>query len=306
MTVHEIRETIQTLASSDDGQLIVQKKINLQPGKRHTFLHMDWFDDNISGATNTANNMKMQVYVTNYPLILSDDIFHSGLTGNIGPLAGDDQVLFKAVRLSWAGGNARWYNAEFPNNFLGATETFSWYTPQLYFTIVWQQGDGEISREFAQSFYAAVDSVDVDPVEYGIGLLREYNANQMRLLTSNGRLVTQAEVEGAMPMWQIGGIRPERMADPNDIIFGSEWFMGTGIGIDAGEALSSAAVIRLGLAEARTMQPYDTAFGGDTGGVQTPDWFKAIAAPFPGLASGPVRANFPPLLKNANGNTEMN
>lgn len=302
MTVHEIRETIQTVAASDNGIIIVQKRINLQPGKRHTFLHMDWFDDNIAGATNSSEAQKMQVYVTNYPLILSEENFHSGVQADLGPLAGDDEVLFKAVRLSWPTGNARWYNNEFPNNFLGATKTFSWYTPQLYFTIVWTQGTGEISREFAQSFYAAVDSVDVDDVEYGIGLLQEYNQHQMRVLTSNGRLVTQADVIGAMPMWQIGGIRPELMTATAGIVTNGNWFLDQAYG-NAGEAMDSTADIRVALGQARTMQNAFDAFGEPL--AEAPDWFKAIAAPFPGLAGGPTRANFPPIVKNNNGNTEM-
>ena len=303
MAIHEIRETIQAGAASDDGQLIVQKKINLQPGKRHTFVHMDWFDDNISGATNTGENMKMQVYVTNYPIVLSDQIFHSGATGDLGPLAGDDEVLFKAIRLSWSTGNARWYNNEFPNNFLGSTETFTWYTPHLYFTVIWQQAPtADISREFAMSFYAAVDSVDVNAVEYGIGRLREYNRAQMRLLTENGVLTTQAEVVGAIPMWQIGGIRSEFMTTTAGTANANEWYLGTiGTGGGAGEQMATNAQIRTGLASARTMVDALEPFGQD----DTPDWFKAIAKPFPGLDSGPIRANFPPLLKLNNGNTEM-
>lgn len=303
MTVHEIRETITANVGSDDGQLIVQKKINLQPGKRHTFLHMDWFDDNIAGATNEALNQKMQVYVTNYPIILSDETFHAGAGPDMGPLAGDDEVLFKAIRLSYSAGNARWYNDEFPNNYLGATKTFSWYTPHLYFTIVWQQGEGTISRDFAQSFYAAVESVDVDDVEYGIGLLQEYNRHQMRLLTSNGRLVTQAEAIGAMPMWQIGGIRPEIMTATAGIVTNGNWFLDQAYGSANGEAMDAADDIRGALAQARTMQSAFDAFGEPL--AEAPDWFKAIAKPFPSLESGPQRANFPPIVKNNNGNTEM-
>lgn len=304
MAVHEIRETLQTAVASDDGQLIVQKRINLQPGKRHTFLHMDFFDDNISGGTNTSQNMKMQVYVTNYPIVLSDDIFHSGLTGDIGPLAGDDEVLFKAVRLSWSTGNARWYNDEFPNNFLGSTETFTWYTPHLYFTVIWQQAPAtQISREFAMSFYAAVDSVDVDPVEYGMGLLQEYNQHQMRVLTSNGVLTDQAEVIGAMPMWQIGGIRPELMTGTTGPITNGNWFLNQAYGNTNAEEMIGNNVIRATLTGARTMVGSQDAFGSDF--LEAPDWFKAIAAPFPSLSSGPTRSNFPPLLKFDNGNTEM-
>lgn len=304
MTVHEIRETLQTTASSDNGLLIVQKKINLQSGKRHTFQHFDFFDDNISGATNTSEAMKMQVYVTPYPIVLSDMIFHSGASGELGPLAGDDEVLFKAVRLSWPTGNARWYNDEFPNNFLGASDTFTWYTPHLYFTVVWEQGTGTISREFAMSMYAAVDSVDVDAVEYGIGLLREYNQHQMRLLVSNGVQVDQAEIIGGLPLWQMGGIRPEIMTGYDPILTNTYWFLDQAYGDTGGEVMQGAGAIRATLNFARTMVGSQDAFG-TQGGIDAPDWFKEIARPFASLYIGPIRSNFPPVVKNNNGNTEM-
>lgn len=305
MAIHEIRETLQASAASTDGQLIVQKRINLQPGKRHKFMHMDFFDDNISGATNDGQNMKMQVYVTNYPIVLSDDIFHSGLTGDLGPLAGDDEVLFKAIRLSWSTGNARWYNAEFPNNFLGSSETFTWYTPHLYFTVIWQQAPAtSISRDFAMSFYAAVDSVDVDSVEYGMGVLQEYQQHQMRLLTENGVLTDQAEIIGAMPMWQIGGIRPEIMTGFDPIVTNTSWYLDQAYDSDAGEVMQGAPTIRATLNFARAMVGFDEAFG-TQGGIDAPDWFKQIAHPFPSITTGPVRANFPPVIKLNNGNTEM-
>jgi len=304
MAVHEIRETLQTTASSDNGLMIVQKRINLQHGKRHTFNHFDFFDDNISGATNTSNDMKMQVYVTPYPIVLSDQIFHSSATsGGLGPLAGDNEVLFKAVRLSWSTGNARWYNQEFPNNFLGATDTFTWYTPHLYFTVIWEQGTGPVSREFAMSIYAAVDSVDVGDVEYGIGMLREYNQHQMRLLTSNGRQVTPAEIEGGFPMWQIGGIRPELMADTSQTGFASGWYLGLG---DDAETMYSRPSLRAAALASSKMVGHTDAFGFDSAIFgAAPDWFRSIVKDFPGFFVGPVRSNFPPVVKNNNGNTEM-
>jgi hypothetical protein len=304
MAVHEIRETLQTTASSDNGTMIVQKKINLQPGKRHTFQHFDFFDDNLSGATNTQNDMKMQVYVTNYPVVLSDMNFHSGATaGGLGPLAGDNEVLFKAIRLSWSTGNARWINQEFPNNFLGASDTFTWYTPHLYFTVIWEQGTGPVSREFAMSMYAAVESVDVDAVEYGIGILREFNDHNMRMLVSNGYQLNQADVTGGMPMWEIGGIRPELMTGYPNTLTDGNWFLSQAYADVGGEIMEDTGAVRALLTGARTMVGSQDAFGSDV--LQTPDWFKGIVKDFPGLEAGPLRSNFPPLLKNDNGNTEM-
>ena len=71
MAIHEIRETISGSSESTNGQIIVQRKINLQPGKRHTIAHLDWFDDAISGGSAANAQYKMEVFLTNYPLVLT-------------------------------------------------------------------------------------------------------------------------------------------------------------------------------------------------------------------------------------------
>lgn len=302
MSIHEIRETIDTTGTSDNGQIIVQKKINLQHGMRHNIVHMDWFDDAISGATNTTQDFKMEVYLTNYPLILSDTRFHSGV-GPGGPLAGDDQVLFKAQRLSWGNANAPWYNNEFPNQFLGSTPTFDFYTPELYFTIVWTNESAtpgvDYERQFQQSIYLAVDSVEINAVEYGIGLLREYNENQMRLLTSNGTTMTQSQVIGGFMGWQTGGIRPELMTgvDAPDNFFYSL------AGYGASETMQTSVQLRDAVEASRTMVAFDEAFG--DAGTEAPDWFKVVVRDFGSLNTGPIRANFPPVQKLDSGLTLM-
>jgi len=299
MVLHEIRETINNSASTTDGRIIMQKKINLKHGKRHNILHMDWFDDAISGATNSAANMKMEVYLTNYPIILSDTVFHNGsATG--GPLAGDDEVLFKAHRLSWSSGNARWINNEFPNQFLGSTPTFDFYTPELYFTVIFNdESNSDYTRTIQQSIYLAVNSVDINPVEYGIGLLREYNENQMRLLTANGLLISQADVIGASPTWRMGGIRPELMTS-ND---SPDTFFYSLAGYGAAEGMVTTTQVRDAVEASRTMVSSLDAFGDVT--TEAPDWFKVIVRDFPSLASGPVRSQQPPLRHYDNGNVEM-
>lgn len=299
MAIHEIRETIDTTSTSDNGQIIVQKKINLQHGMRHNIVHMDWFDDAISGATNVGSNFKMEVYLTNYPIILSETVFHSG-AGTGGPLAGDDQVLFKAHRLSWSAGVARWYNNEFPNQFLGSTPTFDFYTPELYFTIVWNNETAEeITRTFRQSLYLAVESVEVNAVEYGMGLIKEYSENQMRLLTSNGTTMTQAEVEGGFMGWQTGGIRPELMTG----VDAPDNFFYALAGYGAAEDMQNTVQLRDAVEASRTMVAFDEAFG--DAATEAPDWFKLVVRDFGSLNTGPIRANFPPVQKLDSGLTLM-
>jgi len=150
----------------------------------------------------------------------------------------------------------------------------------------------------------AVDSKEVNAVEYGIGMLQEYNENQAMLRRTQGIVITQATIRGAMPMWQIGGIRPEFMASNATNVLGENWFFNVA-GYGASEVTSSTAQVRAGLADARQMVGFGDAFGSESASKAIPDWFKAIAKPFPGLESGPMRAQEPPLKHHDNGNVMM-
>jgi hypothetical protein len=304
MTVHEVRETIQLAGVATGDTLQFQKRINLHDGKRHTINHIDFFDDGWLGLTNAGNDFAYQVYVTNYPIVMTEEPFHLAAMPS-GPLAGDDMVLFKANTLSWTSGNKQYVRQEFPNQFLGSMPTFSFYTPQLYFTVIITDALREnFAGEISMSLYMAVDSVNAPAVEYGIGMLQEYSENQAMLRRNQGIVITQSEITGAMPMWQIGGIRPEFMASNATNVLGENWFFSTA-GYGGAEAMSLTDGVRAGLADARRMVGFGDAFGSESGTKAIPDWFKAIAKPFPGLESGPIRAQEPPLKHADNGNVRM-
>ena len=162
----------------------------------------------------------------------------------------------------------------------------------------------EYSKTISMSLYMAVDSVEVEAVEYGIGMLQEYNENQAMLRRIQGIVITQAQIRGAMPMWQIGGIRPEFMASNATNVLGENWFFNVA-GYGASEVTSSTDQVRAGLADARQMVGFGDAFGSTSATKAIPDWFKAIAKPFPGLESGPIRSQEPPLKHHDNGNVMM-
>ena len=305
--IHEIRETIQlTGTSGSNGVLQFQKRINLQDGKRHTINHIDFFDDGLVNVASSIQNYTYQIYVTNYPIVLTAEQFNNNLVQS-GPLAGDDMVLFKANGVQYTTPSLQDYRQEFPNQFLGSMPTFSFYTPQLYFTVIIERTTTpapEFSKTISMSLYMAVDSKEVEAVEYGIGMLHEYSENQAMLRRNQGIVITQAQIIGAMPMWQIGGIRPEFMASNATNLLGENWFFSTA-GYGGSETMSLTSGVRQGLANARNMVGFGNAFGSESGTKATPDWFKAIAKPFPGLESGPIRAQEPPLKNFDNGNVMM-
>lgn len=304
-TVHEIRETIEQEGTPDANGLVqIQKRINLRAGFAHTIQHIDFFDDGFLGASQISNDFTYQVWLTNYPIVMTDEVFHSGAM-RMGPMAGEDSVLYKAVQFSFGPGGIRNF-AEFPNAFLGSQPTFEFFTPHLYFTVC-TMADLTIAPpapKVKMSIYLAILETEVEAVEYGIGVLQEFTNNQAMLLRKNGRQVDRLDVIGAMPMWQIGGIRPEFMASNATNLLGENWFFNQA-GYGGAEDMSLTSGVRAGLATARKMVGFGDAFGGVSGGKAIPDWFKAIAKPFPGLESGPVRAQEPPLKHFDNGNVEM-
>lgn len=302
MPIHEIRETIQQNGTTTNGILQFQKRIEIKNGMRHVINHLDFFDDGLVGETNTAADFGYQVYVSNYPIILTENQFHNNAMLS-GPLAGDDLVLFKANMLAFTSGRTLTVRQEFPNQFLSSMPTFTFYSPQLYFTVIFTDVTQDTySKDIAMSLYMAIDSYPCDSVEYGIGMIREYSENQAMLLRKQGRTITQAEITNAMPLWQIGGMRPQFMS-ANDInTLGQQWFYSQA-GYGESEGMTATDTIRTGLSAARSMAGALLPFGDRADEI--PDWFKAIAKPFPGLESGPVRSQFPPLKYNDNGNTLM-
>lgn len=300
--IREIRETIQATGETDDGLVQFQKRINLKHGVVHTINHIDFFDDGMLGATNLSAEMSYQVWLTNYPIVITNDRFHSG-DMLAGPLAGDDNVLFKAQRLIW-GGPGRLPFQEFPNQFLGALPTFDFYTPQLYFTVVVQTNDRDltVTPTIDMSLYLVLQEHEIGSVEYGMGIIREFCDNQAMMARNSGVEISPAEITGGMPMWQIGGIRPEIMVATNATALGQQWFMNQAGYADA-EGMESTSEIRAGLTAARQTVAFDEAFGDAVQDI--PDWFKAIAAPFAGIAGGALRSIQPPLKHFDNGNVMM-
>lgn len=304
--IHEIRETIQQTGSSDPTTGIVQfqKRIQLREGMRHTINHIDFFDDGLFAVSSDGEDLMYQVLVTNYPIIITNEI-STASSFQSAPLAGDDMVLFKAnlVHYGTKGIDVRW---EFPNQFLGSMPTFTFYTPMLYFTVFIERTSADLTfdKTISMSLYLAVDSVEAQSVEYGIGMLQEYSENQTMLRRTQGLDIKQAEIRAAMPMWQIGGIRPEFMASNATNTIGESWFFSTA-GYGGSEVMSATTGVRAGLSNARTMVGFGDAFGLQSAAKTAPDWFKAIAKPFPGLESGAIRAQEPPLKHHDNGNVQM-
>jgi len=297
MAITEIRETIENSVILDGNGLgIIQKRINLKSGARHQVVQMDIFQDAIPETD--SDNLIIEWFVTPYPVIYSN-MKLTPLRDSRGPMAGDDKVLMKSI---WTSYDLTKYGtfSDFPNQFLGAQPTFSFYTPALYVTGLVHGAASASVTNLAFSFYVACDNKKASLVSYGLGVLRERSIAQGINLMSQGRTIPPAGNVGQIfPMWKYGGIRPERMLRGNAL---ADFFLP--YASTDSEKMLTTTNVRTYLKAGRTMQPFDTAFGAlDAVKGDVPDWVRFELNP--GLVSGPIRPQQPPRKLADNGNTLM-
>lgn len=320
MPIVEIRETIEiptidvnTYIGLDVG--VYQKRINLEAGKRHTLMSIDVMNDtfnippvsNVTGGLypTTHEPIVFEVYVSSQPILLTNMETANGFLKSRGPAGADDHILFKQV-LYYIPESRQLFKEQMPNETLGAIPTFNWYSPQLFFTLVVHDRFDSLEentyyQDLLFSLYASVKETNVNSVEYGMGVFREYNDAQTRLLMNQGRMIDQAIAEGTThPTWLFGGIRPSRMLRGDAL---ADFFVSY-VGNESEKTMPTAD-IRTFLARSRTMQPFNTAFGDlDPVKGDVPDWIRFEVARL--NLTSPTRDQFPPMIKLTNGNTSMN
>ena len=302
MSLIEIRETLEQERVTLDGNglAIVQKIINLPANMLHAIQKVDFFQDSLPDYQG-ATPLYVELIVTPYPVIYSDRAFSTPLAyASRGPMAGSDTILFKTIVGPYEA--APPFNfppfRQFPNQSVGATPTFSFYTPTVYVTAL-IHGEASINVDnMAFSVYLAIDSNKSNLTSYGLGVMRERSVAQGITLMNQGRTIEPARNVGQVfPMWKYGGIRPERMllstADRNFWLNHST---------QDGEQMQTTANLRIYVKGARTMQGFDQAFGAlDPAKGNIPDWLRfGLNA---GLVSGPILAQMPPIRYADNGNT---
>ena len=139
MAIHEIRESINgSITNAGERNVFMVKEINLQRGKRHTINSIDVFIDNMWVNNEGEAPLYGEVVLTSQPMFLTDQDFNTEYL-NSTPQVGVDTILYKmqfVCPVSRGTPEPITILQEFPNNFLGATPTFSWYTPRMYMYVV--------------------------------------------------------------------------------------------------------------------------------------------------------------------------
>jgi len=296
MPIHEIRESIEfeRLSVGSQGFKIVQKEINLKENVSHKMIQCDAFLDNPLFTT-TEDAIMIELMVTPHPVIYTD--MNIAGYGNRAPSASLDTVLFKQTIFKPTTANTEPVLTEFPNQFINARPTFTWYTPKLYLTLlVHVPMDAEVF-DYALTVYCAVEHKNASLITYGMGLMKEYSVAQVAAVVSNGRFILPARNVGqAYPMWKHGGIRPELMMKSDAF---AQFFYKTSL--NDSEKTVDPTNLRIFAKLGRQMVPNIDAFG-TPGTVKgdIPDWVT-FALP-EGIEAGAIRDQWPPIKHADNGN----
>ena len=300
MPIHEIRESIEmNRTDATNGLTILQKEINLKENMSHKMLQCDIFLD-VPEPAFSGDSYIMEILVTPTPVIYTDMDITLGNTAtyqNRGPSASQKNILFKQI-ITDDGRGVR-NITEFPNRFISARPTFTWYMPKLYLTVLLHSGsDPDVTiGPLAITMYCAVESKKASLVTYGMGVLRENHIAQVATIMANGRSIEPARNVGqSFPLWKYGGSRPELMISGSNL---ASWFNRQD-SQEAGETNTTGRLRRMAQ-DARQMQPNLDAFGtAVTADGAIPSWIRFEL--FKGVESGPIRDQWPPIKHADNGN----
>ena len=290
MPIHEFRESI----SIDDivnvdglSYQLFEKRINLRSGMRHTVNFIDFYDDSQFAAL-TGDNEGYLFYVSKYP-ITPTELIMAEIFQNAGPAASDPNVIFKASLIKTAA-TSPVITDEFPNQFLGSSPTFNFYSDHVYLTLILYAATTASFTDPQMSVYMAVESIDCNTVEYMMGYYSEYQNAQLIQKLNQGTLqplTPEGQMGYNFPMWLAGGVRPERMLKADAL---ADWWHN--LDGNFAEKTQTVTNLREFYDASKQMVNFDEAFGTEDpvkGGI--PDWIRLTA--LPSVVSGPVRADFP-------------
>jgi len=300
MPVQEIRESIELpelfLKAGKLG--ITQRVINMRDKVQHNMINCDMFWDNILFDENTGEPWQgvVEIFVSPRPIIYSN-MSISGFP-NRGPSASNDMILFKAIVNGGTFNFGALSGQEFPNVFSGYKQSFDFYHPTLYITMLWHSTVDITLKDIACSFLFEVNHKNVSYLTSTLGKIKENSDLNIMALSSMGREIKSGDNVGQIsPWWRWGGVRPELMMKSNAF---AEFFYTTDT--QEGEKMVDPTNLRIFAGLARQMVQTPDAFGTpNTVKGSIPDWVGTMLPE--GVVAGPVRDQFPPLKYADNGNT---
>ena len=291
MAISVVKETIELdkVTTDADGNAYVTKRINLDSGKRHRLVQVDAFSDAYSSI-----DCDLEIIISPYPAIPTNMTYQPANNfENRYPSGGDDSVLFKERRQLIRNVLID-RSIQFPSAEIASLNTFTFYTDHVFVNLHFMAAPNTDIENIAYSFLMVLNDKSVSVLEHSLGVLSEQHEAMCAQVMSNGHMRSRNDLYGnVFPMWRFGGIRPERTLSPT----ASNTFFLDVASRDA-EDMTAASDVRQVVADARQMQPFDTAFG-----LRRPDWLREFLNG--GIEAGAIRPNPVPLRYADNGNTRM-
>jgi len=300
MPVQEIRESIELdrLTLKAGKVSITQRRINMRDNVQHNMINCDMFWDNILFDESTGEPWQgvVEIFVSPRPIIYTN-MSISGFP-NRGPSASNDMILFKAIVNGGTFNFNTLVGQEFPNVFTGYKQSFDFYHPTLYITMLWHSTVDIILKDIACSFLFEVNHKKVSYVTQALGQIKENCDLNVMALTSMGRVIPSGDNVGQIsPWWKWGGVRPELTMKSAAF---AEFFYATDK--QEGEKTVDPTNLRIFADLSRQMVRTPDAFGTpNTVKGSIPDWIRMHLNE--GIVAGPVRDQWPPLKYADNGNT---
>lgn len=302
MPLKLLEESIIGDAVVDDvsGIGILQRRINLPKGKKFSVEFIDIFDDNGSVGQAIAGEgvypTAVVYYISPYPIQLSDMPWGNVGFTNVrqGPNAGDGQILFKKIGINQKEPDGDlWVWSQYPSAQIAARKTEEWFSPHLYVTALFYSQPPE-SYDFNFSVSIGVNMTRTSILRSTIENYREFRDAQMRLMANTSvNIPLDRWVGQTYPMWTMGGIRPELVMGATDMLtyFSDSELLNP-------ETASSRAALQAQFIASQTAVAFDAAFGSTA--LELPVWLEITAS---GIATGPIRQQWPPNKYADNGNT---
>jgi hypothetical protein len=297
MAITTIKETIELEEFTTDakGSCYIQKRINLKEGYSHSLLQTDMHTGSYIHLLNEPT--PFEVVIAPYPAVPTN-MYVSDQYPDADRLVagGNDAVLFKVTGLFNSGnpvspGVLPMDFEQFPSPQIASAQRSIFYSDHIYISLHFIGNPSTTYYNLNCSFMMVVDDKKIGSLTSSLGKMVENHQAMVARIMSQGHMITRAVLLGnTFPMWRFGGIRPEHMLSPDAA--GSFFLQ---IPSFDEELMQSTANIRSAVADARGMGAYDAPFGD-----RFPDWCRFDLNE--GLASGPVRDQWPPIKHADNGN----
>lgn len=311
MPVIEIRDSIESKITTDsDGFGYMTRRINLMDGHKFQLESVDVFNDNglmtLKGDETSVNSVAYQMFISPFPM--QRDGRHWGFdepTARFfggGQMAGEPNVLYKELGvtpmadITEQGGFNQVLERRFPNDMVGATPTFTWYSPHVYLTVfVWNTPSAVVDVKL--SVFMKVKQTKANATSSAMGMYSELLDSQIKLLVDTATIITPDNIAGnTFPSWRFGGIRPEIMLSGTTAL---RYF--NRVASNESQDMVSQGQLFTAFRSATNMVAYDEGFGDVANNL--PEWITIMNVA--GVTAGPIRPYPPPLKFADNGNTLM-